>query len=78
MFWLFGFNAPGTLAPDQGLNPHPPALEGKVLTTGLPGKSYSLFIFKDKYLFILLYTTSHSTQFCLPSLLRCFVAAAAV
>ena len=38
MFWLFGCNACGILAPDQGLNPHPPSLEGKVLTTGLPGK----------------------------------------
>ena len=33
MFWFFGPQACGILAP------RPPALEGKVLTTGLPGKS---------------------------------------
>ena len=29
----------GVLAPQPGIKPTPPALEGKVLTTGPPGKS---------------------------------------
>ena len=29
----------GILGPQPGINPSPLALEGKVLTTGLPGKS---------------------------------------
>ena len=29
----------GILAPQPGIEPAPPALEGKVLTTGLPRKS---------------------------------------
>ena len=39
MFWFFGHEACGILAPGPGIEPTPPALEGKVLTTGLPGKS---------------------------------------
>ena len=39
MFWLFGLKACGILAPWPGTQLVPPALEGKVLTTGLPGKS---------------------------------------
>ena len=39
MFWIFGPEACGILAPQPGIEPAPPALEGKVLTTGLPGKS---------------------------------------
>ena len=39
MFWFFGREACGTLAPQAGIKPTPPALEGKVLTTGSPGKS---------------------------------------
>ena len=41
MFWFFGQEACGILAPWPGFKPAPPALEGKVLTTGLPGKSPS-------------------------------------
>ena len=29
--------------PQPGFKPAPPALEGKVLTTGLPGKSLNLY-----------------------------------
>ena len=36
---LFGCQACGILAPQPGINPEAPALEGGVLTTGLPGKS---------------------------------------
>ena len=39
MFWFFGRKACGILAPRPGIEPAPPALEGEVLTTGLPGKS---------------------------------------
>ena len=39
MFWFFGCKACGILAPQTGFETAPPALEGKVLTTGLPEKS---------------------------------------
>ena len=39
MYWFFGYKAHGILAPQPGMKPAPPALEGKVLTTGPPGKS---------------------------------------
>ena len=39
MFWFFGHEACGILAPLPGIKPTTPALEGEVLTTGLPGKS---------------------------------------
>ena len=39
MFWFFGCEAYGTVAPWPGIEPALPALEGKVLTTGRPGKS---------------------------------------
>ena len=39
MFWFFGRKACGILALWPGIIPAAPALEGKVLTTGLPGKS---------------------------------------
>ena len=41
-FWLFGFKACGILAPWPGTKPTPGTLEGKVLTTGLPGKPQHL------------------------------------
>ena len=44
MFWFFGHEACGILAPWPGIEPSPPALEGKVLTTGLPGKSLMCWI----------------------------------
>ena len=43
MFWFFGHEACGILAPQPGIEPVPPALEVKVLTTGSPGKSLELF-----------------------------------
>ena len=39
MFWSFGPEACGILAPGPGIEPAPTALEGEVLTTGPPGKS---------------------------------------
>ena len=44
MFWFFGPEAYGILAPQPGIEPAPPALEGEVLTTGPPGKSLRVFI----------------------------------
>ena len=38
-FGFFGRQACGILAPWPGIEPAPPALEGKVLTTGPPGKA---------------------------------------
>ena len=38
MLWLEG------LAPQPGIEPAPPALEGEVLTTGQSGKSHVLII----------------------------------
>ena len=40
MFWCFGRQACGILAPRPGIKPTPPAVEGEVLTNGLPGKSH--------------------------------------
>ena len=41
--WIFGCEACGKLAPLPGIKPTSCALEGKVLTTGLPGE-FSLFL----------------------------------
>ena len=40
----FGFLAWRILAPQPGIKPVPPALEGKVLTTAEPGKSLPYFL----------------------------------
>ena len=42
MFWSFGHEAYGILVPQAGIEPAPRALEGEVLTTGLPEKSLFL------------------------------------
>ena len=42
MFWFLGHKAYGFLAPRLRIEPAPPALEGEVLTTGLPGESLYL------------------------------------
>ena len=38
MFWFFAHEACGILACQLGIKPSPPALQGEVLTTGLPEK----------------------------------------
>ena len=43
MLWLFGLEAYGSLAPQPGSEPVPPALEGEVPTTRLPRKSHVYF-----------------------------------
>ena len=44
MFLFLGKEGRGILAPQPGIKPAAPALEGKVLTTGLPQKSPELFL----------------------------------
>ena len=44
MFWIFGHVAGGISAPEPGIEPATPALEGEILTTGLPGKSLLLIL----------------------------------
>ena len=36
------------LAPQPGIKPTPPSLEGEVLTTGLPGKSQVLSLLRER------------------------------
>ena len=50
MFWCFGWEALGILAPRPEIEPLPSALEAEVLTTGLPGEvltTASIFTMKD-------------------------------
>ena len=47
MLWCFGRKACGILASQAGIEPTPCALEGKVLTTGPPGKFPSIMFCKD-------------------------------
>ena len=44
MFCFFGSEVCGTLTPQPGIEPAPPALEGAVLTIGPPGKSLQSLI----------------------------------
>ena len=39
-FFFFGPEACGMLVPQKEIEPTPPALEGEILTTGLPEKSH--------------------------------------
>ena len=41
-FWFFGYEAYQILAPRPGIEPVPPALGGKVLTTRPPGKFHKI------------------------------------
>ena len=50
MFWFYGQEACGILAAQPGIEPLPSALEGKVLTTGPPGKSLACW-FEMIYIF---------------------------
>ena len=44
MFWFFGHKPCGILAPQPGIEPSPPALEGDVLPPGPPGESLEYVI----------------------------------
>ena len=49
MFWFFGHKACGILAPQPGIEPAPPTLEGLFSTTGPQGKSqYVTFMLLKK------------------------------
>ena len=50
MFWLFDLEACGNFVPQPGIEPVPLAVEGKVLTTGPPGKSPRDFFKLDPFL----------------------------
>ena len=45
--WPFGHEEYGILALQPEIEPAPPAVEGEVLTTGLPGKSPHITFFSD-------------------------------
>ena len=50
MFWFFGPEACAILASWPGMEPTTPlALQGKSLTTGLPGKSLEVWIYLNLY-----------------------------
>ena len=49
-FWFFNYEVCGVLAPLPGIKPAPPALEGEVLSTGLPGKFHTLQSLNSNYL----------------------------
>ena len=44
MFWVFGHEVCGILAPRSGIKPKPAAFEGELLTIGPPGKWYTFVI----------------------------------
>ena len=50
MFWLLGPKACRILAYQPGFKPIPHALEGELLTTGLPGKSQRVLSCTNKYI----------------------------
>ena len=47
MFWSFGHKACGFSAPQQGIEPVPPALEGELLTADFQGSPLDLFFKKS-------------------------------
>ena len=47
MFWFLGHQACGILIPWPGIEPIPPELEGKVLTTEPPRKSLCWLLNQD-------------------------------
>ena len=44
MFWFYGSEVCGLLAPQPEVKPAPSALEGKVSTTGPPGKALNILL----------------------------------
>ena len=49
MFWFGDLEACEILAPQPEIKPTLPALEGKVLTPGLPGKSLIAFLIRHSF-----------------------------
>ena len=58
MFCFFGHEARGILDLQPGLEPAFPALEGEVLTTGLPGKSLWFLAMSKTLVFCLVLRTT--------------------
>ena len=48
--WVYCPMACGILVPGPGIEPVPPALEGRFLTTEPPGKSHPAFLLKEEIL----------------------------
>ena len=76
MFWFFGHEACGILAPQPGIESVPPALESEVLTTGLPGKSppylpIYLSIYLSMYLSIYLCLVALGLRCCARAFTSC-------
>ena len=61
---FFGSEACGILAPRPGIEPVPPALEGKVLTTGPPGKSLVCILYSEVLLHLILFILANHYIFC--------------
>ena len=53
MVLFFGPKTCGMLTPQLGIEPPTPALEGEVLTTGLPGKSPKLYALESRHALVL-------------------------
>ena len=49
MFWFGDLEACEILAPQPEIKPTPPALEGKVLTPGLPGESLIAVLIRHSF-----------------------------
>ena len=47
MFWIFGREAGGILAPPLGIEPMPPALAGELLITGPHRMSLHYFLYSN-------------------------------
>ena len=65
MFWFFGREACGILAPRPGIEPAPPALQGKVFNNGPPGKSLILLVLFNGYI---VFHSMHEPQFIMLSI----------
>ena len=62
MLFFFGHEACGILAPQTGIEPTPPALEGGVLTTGPPGKSHYPDTFDPEVIWTIFQGPVHCTM----------------
>ena len=58
MFWFFSHKAYGILASQPGTELLLPALQGKVLATGRPGKSSCIILRLCEYKYLLIYNNS--------------------
>ena len=88
MFWFFGHEACGILAPGPGIKPPLFVLEGEVLTTGPPGKSlgymaldkllhiyelHTFFLKKKQTIYLAALVAAHGTFFASCRIFSCSV-----